>query len=115
MNPSKEVFTKTHGRRRSLCGSLVATTALRIRLSKFVISNAKVTEYGGHRFLLSRSFENSATASWMSFSIERPVASFAWARAESLAFRSRLEIYVELGMASDSNFSRIRCLCRTPR
>ena len=34
MNPSKEVFTKTHGRRRSLCGSLVATTALRIRLSR---------------------------------------------------------------------------------
>ncbi len=61
---------------------------------EFVISNAKVTEYGGHSFLLSRSFENSATASWMSFSIERPVASLCRARAESLAFRSRLEIYV---------------------
>ena len=41
----------------------------------------------------------------MSFSIERPVASLAWARAESLVFRSRLEIYVELGMASATQIS----------
>ena len=47
----------------------------------------------------------TATASWITSSTERPVASLAWARAESLAFRSRPEIYVELDMANATQIS----------
>src|SRR5258708_2318284 len=48
-----------------------------------------------------RSSRNSVTSAWTISSTERPVSSLAWARAESLAFRSRLEI----GMASATQIS----------